>query len=113
MAEGVHSIADGGRQNVLGVDLNDTGTICLRHRQQHSEIQVVRENDPGVGRGEIEDLGISRPRWTNRRPVDCLESLVGQEGNPQRAQDSYRSEIHAAGSGTSISSTRHAAYANA
>lgn len=57
-----HDIADGGRQYVLGADLNDTRTARPQNRQQHAEIHIVRNNDPVVCRGEIEDLRIGR-RW--------------------------------------------------
>jgi hypothetical protein len=42
--------------------------------------------------------------------VDCLEALAGEIGNPQWAQVHIDQKFHAAGSGTSISSTLHAAY---
>jgi len=54
-----HDIADGGWEDVLRPDLNDAGFVGPQSRQQCTEIQVVRENDPAVGSGEIEDLGIS------------------------------------------------------
>ncbi len=61
-----HEIADGCGQNVLRPDLNDARFVRPQSRQQCTEIQVVGENDPAVGRSEIEDLGIRRP-W----PTDC------------------------------------------
>jgi len=57
-----NGLADGRRENVLGPDLNDAGPVCPVGGKQHPEIQIVRENDPAVGRGKIEDLGIRRPR---------------------------------------------------
>jgi hypothetical protein len=41
--------------------------------------------------------------------VNAIEARVGQELDPQRAQVHVDQEFHAAGSGTSISSTRQAA----
>lgn len=108
-----HDGADGGRENVLRSDLNDAGSIGPQGCQQYTEIQVMSENDPAVRGCEIEDLRVCSPRLTNLRPVDCLESLIGQEAKPQRAQVHVDQEFHAADSGTSISSTRHAAYDNA
>ena len=94
-------------------DLNDARFVGPQSRQQSTEIQVVGENDPAVGRSEIEDLGIRRLWPTDCRPVDCIDTLAGQEGHPQRAEVHIDQQFHAAGNGSSISSTRQAAYASA
>jgi hypothetical protein len=75
-------VADGGWENVLRSDLDDAGFVGPQGRQQYSEIQVVSEYDPAVYSCEIEDLGIWRARLANFRPVDCLEAMAGQKGNP-------------------------------
>jgi hypothetical protein len=59
-----HDVADCGRQDILGADLNDASTAGPQGGQQHAEIQVECENDPAPGRGEIEYLSIGRPGLT-------------------------------------------------
>jgi hypothetical protein len=48
-------------------------------------------------------------RLANVGPVNAIKTRIGQELDPQRAQVHVYQESHAAGSGTSISSTRQAA----
>ena len=43
---------------------------CPRGREECAEIQIVRQNSPAIGCGEIENFGIGRSRLTHRRPVD-------------------------------------------
>ena len=56
-----HDVAYGGWQNVLATHLNDAGRFCPRSRQQRTEIQIVRQNSPAVGCGEIKDHGSAAP----------------------------------------------------
>jgi hypothetical protein len=44
---------------------------------------------------------------------ELLGTSADKEGNPERTEVHVDQEFHAAGRGTSISSTRHAAYAGA
>lgn len=81
-----HGCADGGREHVLRTDLNDTWSIRLVSCEQHSEIQIVRENDIAVGDGELQNLALRRRGLADGRPVNCRETVDGPERNPERAQ---------------------------
>jgi hypothetical protein len=60
-----HHVADGGGQNILRSELNGTGTFGPQGGEQHSEIEIMRENDPAVRRREIDNLGIGGPGLTD------------------------------------------------
>jgi hypothetical protein len=61
-----YGFANGGREDVLGADLNDTWTLRSAGRKKHPEIQIVREDDPAAGDGKLHNLGVWRPRLTDR-----------------------------------------------
>jgi hypothetical protein len=48
--------------NAAGASPRTSPPDGTQGREQHTKIQVVRENNPAVGCGEIEDLGIGNPR---------------------------------------------------
>jgi hypothetical protein len=85
------------------------GTLQFACRQEHSEIQVVREDNVVMFHSVLQNLRIRRGNVANRRPVNSFVSMTRQEQSPQRTQVHVDQEFHAAGRGTSISSTRQAA----
>src|ERR1035437_11062231 len=82
--------------------------VKLPHRVFASvaEIEIVSEDDQPVGTGVIHDLGVWRGGLADVGPVNAVESRIGQELDPQRAQVHVDQDSHVVGSGTSISSDR-------
>jgi hypothetical protein len=101
--------ADGYREGVLRADLNDTRLARLPVREKRAGIEIVSEDDQPVFAGVVHNLGVWCGRLANVGPVNAIETRIGQELDSQRAQVHVYQEFHAAGSGTSISSTRQAA----
>jgi hypothetical protein len=88
-----HRLADCRRQHVLGADLNDAGGACAQGRQQHTEIQIMCEDDPAVGRGEIEDLRIRRFRAGRPLTSGLLRNPGWLDTSPTTGSGSYQSGI--------------------
>jgi hypothetical protein len=102
-------LADGRREDVLRAYLEDARLSSLSFREKGAEIEIVSEDDQPVCTGIVHDLGVWRGWPANAGPVHAVETRIGQELDPRRAQVHVDQEFHAAGSGTSISSTRQAA----
>ena len=100
-------------KNVLCADLDHAWLATLSVREKRAEIEIVSEDDQPVCTGVIHDLRVRCGRPANAGPMNTGETRIGWELDPQRAQVHIDQKLHAAGSGTSISSTRQAAYARA
>ena len=95
--------------NILRPHLNHTRTARAAVRQQNPEIQVVGKNDVLVIPRPLHHLGIGRVVSADGRPMSGLEAALAQIRHPLGRQVHVHEELHAAASGTSNSSTRHAA----
>lgn len=104
-----HNLADRGRHNVLGTNLDDTGLTCPAMGQKRPKVEIVGEDHESVGRSEVHNFGVGSLRMSEGGPVDAIETIIGQKPYPEWAEVHVDQEFHAAGNGTSISSTRQAA----
>lgn len=77
--------------------------------EQNPEVQIVRENHRLIVPGPLHDFGVRCAGVTNLRPMHGLESIIPEQRNPLRREIHVNHEPHVPASGTSISSTRHAA----
>ena len=77
--------------------------------KQHAEIEVVCEYNRLILPRPLHDFRIGRVGIADRGPVQSLESSQPEHRNPLRRKIHVDDDFHATGSGTSISSTRHAA----
>ena len=101
--------ADAIRIEVRSTDLNHRGFAVIRKGQNGAEIKIMGEDD-GVGRnGPGHDLFIARRRGADVRLVYGLKPRRLQTRDPARGQIHVHHYFHAAESGTSRSSARHAA----
>lgn len=102
--------ARGGR--ILRSHLDDTRTARVRRSQDVAEIEIVRENDEAVFARKIHDVRIAGCGVSEIDPMLRLNAVLSKERRPLRAEIHVDQKSHFA-IGTSNSSERHAAYANA
>jgi hypothetical protein len=102
------NVAYGCREDVLSSDLDNARLAGLPVGQKRTEVKIMGEYGHAVSAGIVHNLRAGCGRVAHRRPMNALETGIGQERDPLRAQVHVDEESHAACSGTSISSTRQA-----
>ena len=96
-------------RHVLCANLNDARSTLFAVGKQNAKIKVVREYDAPVVARPLHDLPVRCVVGSHGRPMDRLESMQPKKRRPLGRQVHVDEERHAAASGTSRSSTRHAA----
>jgi hypothetical protein len=61
-----HNLSDGDREDILRTNLNHARASSLLNCKEHPEIKIVRENNPPVACGKLQDLGIGRAGLSHR-----------------------------------------------
>ena len=99
------------RQYSLPTNLKYARSGRVGQRQNRAEVQIVGKHDMFVFYCPLHDGPVARAWIPYRGPMDCLPSVVIQNGNPIRRQIHVNHELdaHVRASGTSRSSTLHAA----
>jgi hypothetical protein len=102
-----------GWKNVLCSNLQDAWAAPFARREEHPEIEIVGENHKSVRSRVVENLRVWG-RWrTDGGPVSRFNSTLDKKPDLEWAQIHVDQDLHVTGRGSSISSTRQAAYANA
>lgn len=96
-------------RDILRAKLHNARSTCFCVSKENPEIEIMREDDCVILPGPFHDFGIGSARIANGGPVRCLKTVFPQEWNPLRRETHIHDNPHATISGTSNSSTRHAA----
>ena len=104
-------LANGGRQHILGTELNHAWASVSTGCKESREIEIVREDDPHVLPSPGRQRGIGSPMGPDGAPVDGMEAMTSEELDPGRGEVHVQKQLH--GRGSSDSSVRHAAYVSA
>src|SRR5437870_6907836 len=100
-------------RNVLGADLDRARSPCASERECDAEVKIVGKYDRSIVARPPHDFFIGCVPCADRRPVYCFKTSLFENWNPVGRQVHIDKHLHAGASGTSTSSTRHAAYAKA
>ena len=77
-------LANGGRQHILGTELNHAWASVSTGCKESREIEIVREDDPHVLPSPGHQRGIGSPMGPDGAPVDGMEAMTSEELDPGR-----------------------------
>ena len=100
-------------RHILGADLNDAWSFCVRQGEQRAEIEIVRKHDVSIFPSPVHDGAVERSGVANFGSVDGLCAISVKRFTPRRRKIHVDQQFHGRLIGTSISSARQAAYARA